>query len=184
MEYEIENNFDKLEDMTPETIAELLFSKIPDDPATNQLLIDIPKNDENIGTYIYEILLTILMEGIMKFNNNLENTNLDDVQLIHIEALNPWFKSLKFELKVEELNKIEDSIEHYKYYYSKIILKKMPEYEMLFEINHIDKNYTFFLNPLYIKESYPFINLNEIYSVIFLGNKIFKIKFNLTNKYV
>ena len=119
----------------------------------------------------------------MKFNNNLENTNLDDVQLIHIEALNPWFNSLRFKLKVEEFDKTEENEEQYKYYYSKIILKKMPEYEMVFDINHITKNYTFFLNPSYIKEPYPFINLNEIYSVIFLGNRIFKINFELINKY-
>jgi len=176
----MENQYDdNLEEMTPENIAEILFSKMPDNPFTKQLLFDIPENDENSGTYIYEILLTILLEGIMKFNNNLENTNLDDVQLSHIEALNPWFNSLRFNLKINELNKLEENEEEYKYYYSKIILKKMPEYEMLFEINHIDKNYTFFLNPLYIGEPYPFINFNEIYSVIFLGNRIFKISFEL-----
>jgi hypothetical protein len=179
----MENQYTDLKEMTPETIADLLFSKMPDDPLTKQLLFDIPSDDENSGTFIYEILLTILLEGIMKFNNNLENTNLDDVQLDHIQALKPWFNSLRFNLKVEELNKNEENEEQYKYFYSKIILKKMPSYEMFFNINKLDKNYIFFLNPLYVREKYPFNNLNDIYSVIFLKDKIFKIKFILINEY-
>ena len=180
----MENQYDDFEEMTPENIAEILFSKMPDDPLTKQLLIDIPENDENTSTFIYEILLTILLEGIMKFNNNLENTNLDDVQLNHIEALNPWFNSLRFNLKINEFDKTEENEEQYKYYYSKIILKKMPEYEMLFEINKIEKNYTFFLNSRYIKEPYPNNNLNEIYSIIILKNRVFKINFEIINKYI
>ena len=172
-----------LDEMTPETIADLLFSKMPDDPLSKQLLFDVPTNDENSGTYIYEILLTILLEGIMKFNNNLENINLEDVQINQIEALNPWFNSLRFNLKIEELEKNEELEEQYKYFYSKIILKKMPEYEMVFNINNINKNYTFFLNPLYIKNKYPFDNLNDIYSVMFLKNRIFKIKFLFIDLY-
>jgi hypothetical protein len=178
----MENSNDNLEEMTPEDIALLLFSKMPDDPLTKQLLIDLPENDSNAHTYVHEILLTILLEGIMKFNNNLENTNLDDVQLIHIEALNPWFNSLRFDLKITELEKTDE--EEYKYYYSKIILKKMPEYEMLFEINHIEKNYTFFVNSLYIKDPLLNNNLDEIYSVIFLGNRVLKINFKLITKYI
>jgi hypothetical protein len=134
---------------------------------------------DNDNTYVHEILLIILLEGIMKFNYNLDNVNLDEVEIEHIRALNPWFNSIRFNLRVNEFEKIEENIEEYKYYYSKIILKKMPEYEMLFKINHIDKNYTFFLNSLYIKDKYPSVNLNEIYSIICLGERILKIKFDL-----
>ena len=177
MSSELNIPYDELNDMTPENIAEILFSEMPNNLPPTQLLINIPENDDNDSTYTHEILLTILMEGIMKFNNNLHDTQLNDVQLIHIEALNPWFNNIKINLRVSELNNEDD--EKYKYYYSKIILKKMPEYEMLFKIKQIDKHYTFFLNPLYIREPYPFVNLNEVYSVIFLNNKIFKIQFEL-----
>jgi len=178
----MENLNDNLQEMTPEDIALLLFSKMPDDPLTKQLLIELPDNECNAHTYVHEILLTILLEGIMTLNNNLENTNLDDVQISHIEALSPWFKSLKFNIKINELKKTEDE-EEYKYYYSKIILKKMPEYEMLFEINNIKKNYTFFINSLYIKDSIINDTLDDIYSIIFLKDRVFKIIFKLINKY-
>ena len=171
-----EELYDSLENLSPETIAEILFSKVPDDPQSKQLLLESP-DDENTGTYIHEILLIILMEGIMKFNNNLEYTILDNIEISHIDALNPWFKSLRFNMKIIELNK-ELDIEEYKHYYSKIILKKMPEYTLYFTIHNLEKEYTFFFNSLYGKK-YPKKNIDEIYSVLFIENRVFKINFTL-----
>ena len=181
MNFENDVSYNSLEGVSVEQIAETLFNKMPDDTTIKQLIFDIPNNETNSGTYMYEILLTLLLEGIMKFKNNLENVNLSDIHTFHITALNPWFKSLKFNLKVDELSKSDE--DQYKYYYAKIILKKMPEYEMLFNINHITKNYTFLLNSLYVREKYPFHNLNDIYSVLFLENRVFKIKFDIISDY-
>ena len=69
----IDDILDELQSLTPENIAAILFSKLPDDPLTKQMLICCPDDEEilNKGTYLHEILLTILLEGILKLINNL-----------------------------------------------------------------------------------------------------------------
>lgn len=167
-----------LDELTPENIADILFSKMPDDPLTKQLLICQPdENDgcENPGTFVHEILVTILLEGLMKFNDNLNNIDLTNITEEHIQSLAPWFKSLRFNLLVSELDKNLNE-DNYKHFYCKIILKKMPEYTLYFTMKNIARGYTFFLNPLY-GSNYPVISINNIYSVMFLGNKVFKVQF-------
>jgi hypothetical protein len=167
----------QLEELTPEKIAEILFQSMPDDTTHNQLVIVAPEEDHNPGTYIHEILLTILLEGIMKFNNNLENIVLTNIEPDHILALRPWFNSLKFNLTVSKYDKNEENLEKYNHFYSKIILNKMTDYTMHFQIHNLEKNYTFFFNPLY-RQNYPENKLENIYSVIFLGDSVFKIVFS------
>lgn len=177
-EQNINEILDDLDELTPEMIAHLLFSKTPDDPLTKQLLICQPDEEcENPGTFVHEILMTVLLEGIMQFYKNLTEINLSDINSEHIQALSPWFKSLRFNLIVTELNK-EENIEQYIHFYCKIILKKMAEYSLYFKLKNIPTEYTFFLNPLY-GSNYPVMDINNIYSVIFLKNRVFKIQFKI-----
>jgi hypothetical protein len=124
--------------------------------------------------------MTILLEGLMKFNENLKDTNLDELEADHIEALAPWFNSLRFNMFITEYDK-QINEEQYKHFYCKVILKKVSEYTMYFKLRNIQKDYTFFLNPLYGSE-YPAMDINNIYSVLFLGDRVFKVQFKMLNE--
>lgn len=92
-----------LQDFTPKDIAQVIFSKNPSDPCTNNMLID---QDSADPIYIFEILLTVLLEGLDIFTKNvclngLREADLTNFSVSNITALNPWFHSLGFVIVVD-----------------------------------------------------------------------------------
>ena len=164
--------------LTPKELAIQLFNKKSSDPACSHLFMCSPNDDDmdNEGVFFHEMLLTILLEGIMIIYDNLNNVSFNDITIDSIIHLNPWFNAMQWNLHVSQLHKPEDEAKYIKFY-SKIILKKNPEYTLYFKIKNIQSNYTFFLNPLYGTHNYPNNKLADIYSILFVNNTVFKIHF-------
>ena len=68
-----ETNFGKLEDFTPEKIAHKIFSSDAKEPFSHQILT--VEEDTDI-TYVFEILLIILLEGLEMVTGGLKNADL------------------------------------------------------------------------------------------------------------
>jgi len=158
----------------PIEIANKLFSTNPKEPFTYNILA-YPDMNDNI--YIFEILMTILMEGLAKLSDKFTNIDLTKFTKDNILILNPWFKSIGFNLYVEVFNKVDKHL--YEDYYCKIIIK-IPLYETLFLIKKINKSYHFLINGLFLKENFKKEKLNKL-SAVFINedDKVYKIYFDL-----
>mgnify|MGYP000412425554 CR=1 FL=1 len=62
----MENLYDDLEEMTPENIAEILFSKMPDDPLTKQLLIKPSSKQITLYKIVLSLMIQIKYKIILK----------------------------------------------------------------------------------------------------------------------
>ncbi len=164
----------------PEQIAQIIFAHEP----KNKCSIQIIGEDSDSAT-LFEILLTIFMEGIMLLYHNLENVSISDITYEHLYALNPWFNSFGFRLIISEIdtnmietskdcNDCNDCDDHY----CRIILKE-SSYKPFFLHRNIVKNYTYFLNSIY-KDGCNKENLIDIYATFKKdgGNLLYKIHFD------
>lgn len=165
-------NQDNLEELSPENIASLLFTKEPKDPCSIQIISEQQYNDV---TFIFEILLIIMMEGLEILTGDLSKAQLNDLSQDHILSLNPWFESLGFTLKVNILTK--DEKDKYSKYYCRIIIRDKLQ-EIFFEIKNLKKNYHFYLNGDHLVENRNQKNLNNLYCVFINSNLTFKIWFD------
>lgn len=136
---------------TPESIANELFECDPKLPKSCQLLLD----DASYET-IFEILLTILLEGLDKIAGGLKLFDISQLTCPLIEELNPWFHSIGFKMYAIELGPDEIPDNHY----CSIKINNDP-YDMYFELNKIDKSYRFVLNGLYDSVK----KLNEVFAI-------------------
>ena len=139
------------ESIDPIEIANILFSNEPKNECSIQLC-DVEDID-----MLFEILITILMEGIEKINfidqlDDIDDETLSDF-LINIKK---WFISMGFTIHINKTQKNNKDD-----YYCKIITKN-GTYGHIFMIKNIDKNYSFLLNPKYIKSNEIF-NTYAIY---------------------
>ena len=80
-----------LNDFSPEMIAYELFTKDAKAPCSHQILA---YQDGGDLTYLFEILITVLLEGLNIFTGGLKDTDLNDFTKTHITSLNPWFQSI------------------------------------------------------------------------------------------
>lgn len=172
----MDNNIDNLDDMSPKDIAIHIFNKEPQKPYTYQIISSETQDDI---TFIFEIGLVILLEGFNILIGDLDKANLSNFTIDHIKNMNPWFKSLGFEIHVSEHN-VNDKDSLNKYYCN--ILLKENNTKYIFEKNNIENNYHFFINEMYFK-GHSFNKLSEIYAIFFVNNVFFKINFDFT-KYV
>lgn len=177
-----------IKNMTPEDIADFLFYELPADPCTiNIVPIDITHINGSVcdATLLFEILITIYMEGItdaerlykmiqLKQWFPKENKAIDiDIENINCEILllcEPWFKSFGFVIYVdvyENNDYIYDNSE-----YCKILLNQNDD-KISFVSNNINKRYHFIL-----QKNFEYSNdLSKIKAIFFGKNKIFTIKF-------
>ena len=136
---------------TPESIARDLFNKDPKPAKSCQLLLDDASNDT-----IFEVLLTILFEGLDIIAQDLKTFDISLLSSDIIEELNPWFHSIGFKLYAIELGQDEVPDNHY----CSVKINNDP-YDMYFELKNITKNYHFTLNGLYE----PVTKLDEIFAI-------------------
>jgi len=153
-----------------EKTAKQIFSNPPLQPNSCSLIASNEFESDD-AQYAFEMILTLFMEGMMIFYNNLENVNITDITYEHLTALNQWFYSLGIKPVIKE-NYDEN-------YYCKIILKNDPEYHPIFIIKEIEKNYHFFFNPKFVKYqfNFPKTQLNKINALFIYNNKTFTISF-------
>lgn len=170
------NQNEKVLDVTPEQIAEALFSEDPKDPNSFQILARPDTNNAEDMTYIFEILVTIMLEGLEYLSGgDLNNFEIDDFNEDYIETLGPWFNSICFNVKVEVFD--QSKMYKCKKYYCKTIIKN-EQTEHIFKQNNIDKNYHFLLNGKYEEYNKNLIELKDLYTVFINKDKIYKISFN------
>jgi len=147
--------------LDPIEIANEIFSKEPGNECSIQLY------DVGDIYMLFEILMTILMEGIEKMNylNEIDNIN-DEKLIVFLVKINNWFNSFGFTI---DINKNKTKKENY---YCKIITRN-GSYGQLFIIKNIEKNYSFLLNQNHVKKN----NISEIYGLYMGQTYNLEIKF-------
>jgi len=163
-------NFDDVKGMTPEGIAEALFKSEPKGPLECRLIAD----ESSMDCYLmFEILITIYMEGLQIIFGDITNTGeLNDVLLMQPDM---WFKSLGFKINVTTFDQ-SDKASYDKFYYRIIVRNKL--YESFFEIRNAIKNYYFFLNGPHLEEHKKEIVLNKLFAIFNSDDLVFKISFD------
>lgn len=164
-----------LEDYTPEKIAQFIFLQEPLPSCSCQM---ISQEDTTQMCDTFEILTIILLEGMEMMSGGLNTFNFEALKTDHITALNPWFHSLGFDLKVELIGFSEKHL--YQEYYCKIVVRDSLQ-EIYFEMKNIPGNYTFYINGDHFETNKNKVSLNELYSILIRGNDVFKISFDLIN---
>lgn len=168
--------------MNPEEIAHTLFSSEPKPACSCQITTE--QNTTDL-TFIFEILIIILLEGLEIIIGDLSEVNLQDMTEEHITTLNPWFESIGFKIKVILFPK--ESIDQYLQYYCRIIIKDKL-HKIYFDMKNIKTNYHFYLNGPFLQQNKSKNLLNQLYAIYHNGNSTFKIWFEphypLTNNIV
>lgn len=158
-----------------ESIAEQIFNELPD--KENSYMLIPPIYDTSI---CFEILLTFFMEGLMILFLNANEINLTEISVSNIidviKYLNPWMKSICFQLNVKEFTCDDDKCDDINYY-CKIMIKNKNN-KKYFDNNNINKNYTFLLNnrfeQTYVLSDYIALFNNNNYTLVisfFVNNK-------------
>lgn len=170
-----------MQELTPEMIAQKLFSKSPEGPCSINLIPESGEGDDDLTSFNFEILITIYLEGFMyildmisegnadKINEKYENMNIDDLLFP-----NPWFNSFGYKINVEEIDDMSKYEEMRKKSYCKTVLSFTLADKIHFMLNNIDKKYRFFLTPTYQKTT----NIKNIYTLLKKENKFYKISFD------
>lgn len=167
---------EKVINYTPDQIAEALFSQDPKDPNSFQILARPDTNNTGDMTYIFEILVTIMLEGLECLSGgDLNNFDMDDFSEDYIETLGPWFNSICFDIKVDVFD--ESKMYKCKKYYCKSIIKN-EQTAQIFQQNNVDKNYHFLLNRQYEEYNKNLTELRDLYTIFINKDKIYKISFD------
>jgi hypothetical protein len=162
------------DDLSPENIARDIFLKAPGNPCSGLLLSEKVSNDPS---YLFEIIINIIMEGMDLLIGGLDSANFDNFSEDHILVMNPWMHSLGITIKTEHFN-LEDK-HFYSDYYCKVIVKN-SEWNAWFDSRGISKNFHFLLNAIYANGSNK-INLSDHYAIFILNDSVFKITFDIYN---
>jgi len=164
---------DSLADFTPEMIAHSIFTKDAKPPCSHQIITYQEGSDL---TYIYEILITILLEGLEIITGGLKDVNLSEFTASHITVLKPWFHSIGFDVKVDVFS-IDDKVNYNDYYCRALINDKINE--TLFIMKNIqNKSYHFFLNRQTMEQNKHKQHLKEIYGIFATESVIYRISFD------
>ena len=165
-------DFDQMEDFSPEKLAGTLFQKEPGVPNSCQLRFT--QDDDLDASYIFEILVTVLMEGLDIFSGGLDKVDLKDFSSEQVLNLNQWFRSIGYNITVKEYP-IADR-EKYEEYYCKIVTRTSAD-EMLFQIRGINKNYTFNLNGDFL-EANRSKELKNLFGLLKTNDKAYTVSFD------
>nr|QBK88376.1 MAG: hypothetical protein LCMiAC01_00400 [Mimivirus LCMiAC01] len=166
------NDIDNLDGLSPENIANKIFNNDPKEPCSCQLIA--PGSDGDL-TYVFEVLLTILMEGFAILSGDITTIPLDSFSENSIMALNPWIQSMGLNLIVSEID--ASNKEEYTNYYNRIVLNR-DMHEQLFIIMRNNKSYHFLLNGDALEENTAATELHYLFAIFECKDKIFKIKFD------
>ena len=173
----MDNNKEDLSNQSPEMIAQTLFTNEPKSPRSQQIVAD-PEDQVTDVTYIFEILITIYMEGFDILSNGLNTININDITEDHIKSLRPWFHSIGFNINVDTYDQTTESKELYMDYYCKIMIR-VPLYETFFIMKKVtNKNYHFLLNGPFLEINRGKKYLRELSGVFLTSTKVFRITFD------
>lgn len=176
----MDTNLEDLSNSSPEMVAQTLFTNEPKDPCSHQIVAD-PQDQTADLPYIFEILVTIFMEGFDILVGGLEHVDIDNLTQDHIKALNPWFQSIGFNIYVDIFDQSkndDDNLKHmYEEYYCKIMIRTKL-YENFFIMKNVYKNYHFLLNGPFLEVNKQRTNLDELYAIFLTSDKVFKVSFN------
>lgn len=169
------------EGLSPSQVAERVFSQqYPPPEKSVQLYCESDIANTNIEYIdLFEIFLTILMEGIFIKCSPVNTDTLKHFDANLLDRLRPWLKSMGFDINVSEYPPICDELtkkEHNKYY-CRVALKCDPTWETYFEMRNITNNYHFIFggnSPNFKKKKCTFDNLYCIFEV---NHIIYKIQF-------
>ena len=164
----MEEVIESAEEVTIEQLVSNLFNLPPKEPNSCQLL-----SFESDPPYIFEMLITCLMESISIKYGSLTDIDLEDITEQHLEALNPWFHSFGFSLHAFVIQNEQKHIHNN--YYCKILIKDQTDYNFLFNEKGITKDYHFILNGSFSNEENE---LKNIYCILQRKNTIIKINFD------
>lgn len=168
---------DKQESFIPQQVAEIIFRNEPEEPKKYSLLCENEEHEEIEPVELFEIFLTILMEGVMIKNDPITFDKVKEFTPEVILNLNPWLKSLGFYANVQILTKA--NVEEYNKFYSKIVMKCDPSWKNFFTIHkNITKDYHFIISQLcpYVNDQY--CDLTNLYAVFIIKDTVYKITFS------
>jgi len=164
MSYVHEVNLDELDDMTPENIAEVIFSEQPAEKCSLEIIAPgLEMRD------IFEVLITILLEGFVILNQGLDDIDIEKVTDDHIRAMNPWFESFGYTIDIQSIIG-ENPQKHY----CRCVLRNTYNIH-LFKMNKITKDYHFFINSEITNKEFK--SLDEMYATFDTGAVVYRIGF-------
>ena len=162
-------------ELSPKDIASKLFNDEPKEQCHYGFFsseLNNSMNNSMDNSMIFEILITIMMEGLKIITNNFDNLDIDtdiEEQLLKLE---PWFRSFGFHFDV-----IIDDLELYDDYYCNIILNN-SKYKSFFLFKNIEENYHFLLNGDKLEENRMKTSLNELNALTISNNRRFIVSFS------
>lgn len=164
-------------DVDPSEIAETVFNQDVQPPKTFQLFCQSSENEDITPVDVFEIFLTILMEGIFIKNNPVTEEKFKLFNENIILSLQPYLNSLGYKVCIEETDRNNEKL---KKHYCRIVLKCDSTWAPYFEITHknLEKEYHFILGG-----SSPYIcgelcTLNTLFSIFEINHKVYKISFS------
>lgn len=190
-------NYDNAPMTTPEELARKLFNEDPGEPCSKHIFPYSKNLDEDNASFIFEILITIYLEGFMNIMQLLKETNKDkfinmtdseknykiykDITLDDLNFPQPWFNSFGFKIIITEYGKDKRKI--YKrdvkpFSYCRILLSFDPKDKIQFILKNIQNKYHFILNANYRATD----NLENVYAILSKDDKFYKISFKFIQK--
>lgn len=169
----MENDKKKL----PYDVAEIVFKNLPREPKIYQLCCESETENTNVPLDIFEIFLTIMMEGIY-IKNNITSETLKLFNETTITELRPWLYSLGYNVNVDVIS--NKDISAYEQYYCKVILREDPSWNQYFELhsNEITRNYHFIFGGKSPYMQGEKCTLNNLFAIFTLNSMVYKISFN------
>lgn len=145
------------ENFSPEELASFLYNELPVSPCSLKLLPYSVDMDNDQSSFLFEILITFYMEGIVNghklyemlqskkivTNQTSKTINVFQITSENLLLCEPWLNSLGFMLFVSEYNANEYTIDQSEY--CKIILRDNPKDKKFFVSKKIDKPYHFIM---------------------------------------
>ena len=148
-------------------IANHIFSHDPQPIGSIQLVATYTEMDTE---FIYEVLLTILMEGFKLMVESIEEVSVENCSADHIILLGQWIQSLGFDLIVEECAGTTNN------YYCKVLLNNQQNTAFFYHKKITDKQYHFILNSTQTNDDH--FDINEIVTIIPFPDRYIKIQFH------
>lgn len=160
----------------PNEIAKLVFNLDPSPPKTYDLQCQEIESQTQIID-VFEIFLTILMEGIfMKYPITKESIKTFSPDVIL--NLQPWLNSMGYNANVSVVDTKET--ESYKEYYCKVILREDPAWNTYFELHdNIIEDYHFIFggdSPYFTNQD---CTLDNMFAIFVFQNRVLKVSFSL-----
>ena len=160
-------------EISPQKIANKLFSEDPKEPLSQ--IISLDNNDNIDASLIFEMMITIFMEGLETIFDDLKKANLTLVNKNLLMKLNPWFWSMGFSLSIDNVNKNDKDKYDTNNRYCKIIINN-DDYGFIFKLNNIDKSYHFLINKDYV-HGCDINNVEQLFADFHIKNEVYKIGF-------